>query len=218
MSLHQSLVFSLAAVVSVPLAGYGCKSEKPKQEPKQEQAEEVKAEKKEAPAPKTKVTPDVGLMDQAVNALADATLAASAKDGEAGGLPKFKGAMGIACGDDEQVATALKHIGMDAAPLKARKGFGFEDVCLGWRPYIKPRTEIFWMISGGEETGEEMVMAHRRCVRIYLKDDAYVKEEVVEGPCLSVHKVVQPPSDPVVPGDGVGKPGKSGGKKAKGKK
>ncbi len=183
------LSLALSSLLFVPAVA--CKkgeNEKPKAEAKP--AEQVIPEEtKPAPEPEQgPVKADLALIDKSLNALADATLAKAGKDDAGKGLPPITGEIGLSCGSDGPVSDAVAHIGYDIASLKAGAGFRFADVCVGWRPYIKPRTEMFWMISAGEESKESGMLEHRRCIRVRVVDGALSKDAIIDGPCLEMHR------------------------------
>jgi hypothetical protein len=131
---------------------------------------------------------DRALIDTTLEALADATLAQATKEGDAGGIPPIAGESGFSCGADPDVTSVLSHLGFDVSTLKKEVGFRFINVCLGWRPYIKPITEIYWMISAGATGAETGVMAHRRCLRVRATEGGLEKDPIIDGPCLELHR------------------------------
>jgi hypothetical protein len=180
--ISYSLVLGLSA-----LAATGCKK-----------GEKADTKQEAKPAEVTEVTPtevaeqpplagDLPLIDKTLVALADATLVKARKPAEAGGLPLLEGEIGIACGTDDHVTMALAAIGFDPTPLKKEMGFRFINVCVGWRPYVKPYNEMFWMISAGAPLPETGVMPHRRCVRVYATEGGFEKAEITDGLCLELH-------------------------------
>lgn len=177
----------LCVAVLCQLALGSCKSKEQDKDDEKAQREEkapAKAAAEKATPEVPPVEPDLPRIDATLEELADATLK--------GKLPELEGEMGIACGEDELLVSSLAHIGFDAAPLKTGKGFLFRDVCVGWRPIIKPKTEMYWMISAGAPKEGEQVMPVRRCVRISRQEDASLaKEAIVDGPCLSIHRLGQ---------------------------
>lgn len=180
--ISYSLVLGLSA-----LAVAGCKKGE-KAEPKpEEKPAEVTAVTPAETAEQPPLAGDLPLIDETLESLADATLVKARKEGEAGGLPLLEGEIGIACGRDEHVSNALAAIGFDPTPLKKEMGFRYINVCVGWRPYVKPYTEMFWMISAGAPLPETGVMPHRRCVRVYAAAGGYEKAEITDGLCLELH-------------------------------
>jgi hypothetical protein len=154
--------------------------------------EPAKTEEPPAPVNTEPVVVDVKLIDATLDGLADATVTSASKEGEAGGLPKLKGELGIACGEDALVGTTLADIGFDVSALKAGKGFAFADVCLGWRPYIEPVTEMYWMISGGVPAKPGDVAPTRRCIRVRKAEAGFEKDAIMDGPCLAMHRIEIP--------------------------
>ena len=125
------------------------------------------------------------LIDAALEKLGDATVAGAA----GAGLPQAAGELGIACGNDKTLGDALKHIGLATEPLQSGKGFLFSDVCIGWRPYVTPVTEIYWMISAGAPAEGEEVMPVRRCLQVLKTEDGFAKAPIIDGPCLTMHRI-----------------------------
>jgi hypothetical protein len=181
---------ALSCTLLVPLlAGTACKKgEKDKPAPEAKPAETVKEPVKTPVFEQGPVKADVALIDKSLQALADATLAVAAKPGDEGGLPSIKGENGISCGSDPEISAALAHVGFAPKGLQAGAGFRFDDVCVGWQPYVKPRLEIYWMISAGDESKQSGMLEHRRCIRVRSDKDTFSKDEIMDGPCLGVHR------------------------------
>lgn len=171
------------------LAATACKGkEKASTEPNAESAKPTAstAVKTVTPTPEqaASVQPDPALIDATLEKLGDATIASAASKG----LPQPQGELGIACGNEATVTGALQHISFADEPLKLGKGFLFRDVCIGWRPYITPVTEIYWMISAGAPAEGEEVMPVRRCLQVLKTDTGFAKAEIMDGPCLTMHR------------------------------
>ena len=140
-----------------------------------------------AAAPAT-VPADMKIIESTLALLADATIK-SAKSEDKPGLPEFSGEMGIACGSDAILGAVLARIGVEAKSLQTNKGFRFEDLCVGWRPYIRPATEMYWMISAGTPAEGESALPIRRCQRVLAGASGYSKDPPMDGPCLSIHRL-----------------------------
>ena len=181
--LRSRILLSLSCFLcSSILVGSGCKKgEEGKAAPESKPAEVAPETPPEA-AEEPPVKGDLALMDKMLEALGDATVS------KGGGLPPVKGQNGISCGDEAVVSAALAHIGFDAAPLKEGVGFRASDVCVGWRPYLQPPTEMYWMISAGSPNAENGLMPHRRCLRVRVAEGANTKDAIIDGPCLELHR------------------------------
>lgn len=192
-------LFVLFPLVLLPALGLSSCKKGEKDKAAAPQTEEKVGEAAKLAVAAQPVVVDVKLIDATLAALADATVAHASKEGEAGGLPALDGKTGIACGDDALLASSLAHVAFDASALKAGAGFRFEHVCVGWRPYVQPLTEMYWMISAGEPAGESGMMPTRRCIRVAAAKGAYSKEPIMDGPCLSMHRNAAPTAAPVPP-------------------
>lgn len=164
------------------LVGSGCKKGEEKKAAPESKPAEVTPETPPEVVEEAPVKGDLALIDKTLEAIGDATVS------KGGGLPPVKGDHGISCGDEETVTAALAHVGFDPAPLKEGVGFRFADVCVGWRPYVEPRTEMYWMISAGSPNPENGLMPHRRCLRIRTAEGANTKDAIIDGPCLELHR------------------------------
>ncbi len=184
------LSLTLSCSLLLPLlAGSACKKgEEKKAAPEAKTTEPIKVAEAVPTSEEGPVKADRALIDKSLEALADATLTQAGKEGDAGGLPPIKSDSGISCGVDPVLSEVLAHIGFDNKSLKAGAGFRFADVCIGWRPYIKPRTEMYYMISAGEESKETGLLEHRRCIRVRTAEGAFHKDAIMDGPCLELHR------------------------------
>ncbi len=190
--LPSRIILSLACVLCWTLvSSTGCKKKEEKAPTETKRVKVVRKTPKtpKAPVDKPPLEGDRALIDATLEALADATLAQGAKEGDAGGLPPITGENGIACRDDAAKTAVLAHIGFDMSTLKKEVGFRFINVCVGWRPYIKPVTEFYWMISAGANDAETGLMAHRRCLRVRATESGLEKDPIIDGPCLEMHRV-----------------------------
>jgi len=180
---RKGLFVSMWFVLLSGLVATGCKKAEEKKAPTEAKTGDNAGDNAAEDVKAVPVVLDIGKIDAMLAKLADATIASATK---AKAFPKLKSDLGIACGTDEDVATALAHVGIEVGTLKTDGGFSFDDVCVGWRPRI-PTTEMYWMISGGE-ADEKGALATRRCVRVLVAEGAYSKLDVVDGPCLSIHE------------------------------
>lgn len=155
-----------------------------KVEPGTAAAGQTAAPEPATPEQATPVQPDVALIDATLQKLGDATIASAASKG----LPQALGNLGIACGNEAPLGAALQYVSFASDPLKLGKGFLFQDVCVGWRPYVAPVTEIFWMISAGAPAEGEELMPVRRCLQVLKTDSGFAKAEIIDGPCLTMHR------------------------------
>lgn len=190
--MHRSrIIFAFSCLLCWTLvSSTGCKKSDDKAPPETKPTDVVPETPKtpQAPVDLPPLEGDIDEINATLEALADATLAQGAKPGDEGGLPPVKGEAGIACRDDAAKTEALAHIGFDVSTLKKEVGFRYINVCLGWRPFIKPVTEIYWMISAGSNDPETGLMAHRRCLRVRATEDGLVKDPIIDGACLEMHR------------------------------